>query len=445
MYRIRRLTGGEVNLASLDELAAAIAAGAVTADAEIYHQRADRWLPIANHPHFRIAKDRSQSPARKPTPVPSPVAGMSTQPALRLMRSDMNAATPSSEARPVSRWTPPQRAMGTAPRSSGSAAPAIEPTVSHVVEFVAETPAVAPTPAPVDPPRPKRVEQATVGLPLLDIDMPEPPRAIRQPTPMPSPAKQQMPLALPEPGPMPIAARQPTPMPSPATWPTMQSAPRTAPRLERTPVSAPLRQPTPAPVPVRVPTPAPVAVAAPMPWAPPAVEPSLDLPPAVTDFSAPEEAPAIETELAGVAAEPGSRASSRWPMVAGAVVLMAAAAFLALRPRADVDSLEPMPVAAAPAALPTPSTTGASMGYAASARPQITPIVPPGPSLELAEERLQPIEQTVVPAAPKLTGAVPESALRNVGAIDVPMDPTVEQRHRALEETRRQIESQMQR
>ena len=72
MYRIRRLTGGEVTLASLDELAAAIAAGTVTADAEIFHQRAERWLPIANHPHFRIAKDRAQSPVRKPTPVPAP-------------------------------------------------------------------------------------------------------------------------------------------------------------------------------------------------------------------------------------------------------------------------------------------------------------------------------------------------------------------------------------
>jgi hypothetical protein len=101
MYRIRRLTGGEVNLASMDELAAAIAAGTVTADAEIHHQRADRWLPIANHPHFRIAKDRAQSAARptpKATPTPAPTAAA---PTLRLVRTDRvePAASDSSAGR----------------------------------------------------------------------------------------------------------------------------------------------------------------------------------------------------------------------------------------------------------------------------------------------------------------------------------------------------------
>ena len=73
MYRIRRSNGREVTLASLDELAAAIAANTVTPDAEIHHQRADRWLPIASHPHFRLASDRARTMERPaPRTVPAP-------------------------------------------------------------------------------------------------------------------------------------------------------------------------------------------------------------------------------------------------------------------------------------------------------------------------------------------------------------------------------------
>ncbi|HEX5817851.1 MAG TPA: hypothetical protein VFY20_03180, partial [Gemmatimonadales bacterium] len=205
MYRIRRPTGGEVTLASLDELAAAIVAGTVTADAEIHHQRADRWLPIANHPHFKIASDRAGSavrPALKATPTPAPTTA---QPALRLVRSDMGSpAGVTPESRPASRWTPPRPAPAT-PRNSGSAVPAVEPS-GELMEFVAEAPA-AEAPAAEQPVRPKRVEPATAGLPMLDIEMPQPPRPMRAPTPMPAPI----------------------------SWPTMHSKPRAEPVAPRAP------------------------------------------------------------------------------------------------------------------------------------------------------------------------------------------------------------------
>jgi hypothetical protein len=432
MYRIRRLTGGEITLASLDELAAAIVAGTVTAEAEIHHQRADRWLPIANHPHFKIASDRASSaasPAPKTAPIPA-------QPALRLVRSDMSASAAAPlESRPASRWTPPRPSVAT-PRSTGSAAPAMEPP-SQLVEFVAEAPA-AEAPA-AEPVRPKRIEPATAGLPMLDIEMPQSPRPMRAPTPMPAPI----------------------------SWPTMHAKPRAEPVAQKTaePVAPKAAEPVAAaaaPTPVAVIAPEPVveviAASAPEPVAPVAVAPepvssmpwqvaedSLDVPPPVSHFdtaSAPIE-PVMELEPAMATAEPSAHpAKSRWPMYVGAAVVLGAMAFFALRPRADVESLAPKPTAPV-ASKGAPASSGISVdAHAASMRPQITPIVPSGPSAEVTDPTPEPAAAPVVPAAPRIKDMVPSSA---VGNLDLQLDPTAAQRQKALEETRRQIETQMQR
>jgi len=324
------------------------------------------------------------------------------------------------------------------PRPQGSAARAVDPA-STVSEFVAEKPVeeVLPAPAPAEPPKLRRVEPATAGLPLLDVEMPAPPRREappRAPTPMPS--RMQMPLALSEPGPMPIGTRQPTPMPSPAPLLT-HTEPRSEPRFER------VTSPVPEPVVV-----APISVI-PTPWTPPAVESSLDLPPSVLDFSEPpvaiETATTLDVVFAAVAESAHVRTSSRWPMVAGAVMMAALIAFLALRPRAQVESLEPKPLASAPAAgrFAPSNTAGAPVNGLDASRPQITPVVPPGPSDATTELATKPTTNTVVPAAPKLSG-IPASTLSNMGALDIPTDPTAPTRQKALEETRRQIETQMQ-
>ena len=425
MYRIRRLTGGEVTLASLDELAAAIAAGAVTSESEIHHQRADRWLPIANHPHFKLASDRAGSmPQSSPESAPMP-ASAPAQPALRLVRTDM-AASPATtpETRPTSRWTPPQRSSAPvpapAPRPSGSAVPALE-RQSQVVEFVAQPPtAEVPTPEPV---RPKRIEPATAGLPMLDVGMPQPSRP----------------------------ARAPTPMPSPVSWPAMHAKPRPESVIPKAPEPAPV-----APVavivpePVRVPVisapvaelviPESVAVAVasepspepPVAWQIP--EMSLDVPPPIDDFSiAPE--PLTEPELLPALAGFAAHSKSRWPMYVGAVTVAGAIAFFAMRPRANVESLAAKPVAA-PVAARHSSAPSTIDGQAQ--RPQVTPDVPPGPS----EAATTPDAAPVVRPAPKLSAAVRASAVEN---LDLQMDPTAASRQKALEETRREIESQMQR
>ena len=455
MYRIRRLTGGEVNLASMDELAAAIAAGTVTADAEIHHQRADRWLPIANHPHFRIARDRAQSaarPAPKATPTPAPTAAA---PTLRLVRTDMGTSPgTAAEARPASRWTPPQRSPAPALRPSGSALPATEPP-NQVLEFVAEPAASTPAAEPV---RPKRVEPATAGLPMLDIDMPEPPRPMRAPTPMPTPiswpsmhTKARTEPATPkasEPvvptAPEPLSPKPAEPeIAAPSPVPMATIAPEPAPAIE---VPESVQSPAPAPVAITE-TPAPT-VKPPMPWLAPEAEVALDVPPSISDFSQPVVAAepdlASEPEMAGVAVASSSTAgASRWPMYVGALVVLAVAAFLALRPRTQTESLGPKPVAApAIATAPTAAAPATAVGAPpVSTRPQITPIVPAGPSNAVPEPQLEPLEREVVPAAPKFADIAPAS----VGTIDVKIDPNAARRQQALDETRRQIESQMQR
>jgi len=55
MYRIRLVSGKEQIYPTIQELTAGVQRGEVTAEAEIYHQRSERWLSIESHPHFRMA------------------------------------------------------------------------------------------------------------------------------------------------------------------------------------------------------------------------------------------------------------------------------------------------------------------------------------------------------------------------------------------------------
>ena len=64
MYRIRLASGAEETYHSMEEFAAALHGGTVTSEALIYHQRADRWLTVTNHPHYQIALNRAPGAAR---------------------------------------------------------------------------------------------------------------------------------------------------------------------------------------------------------------------------------------------------------------------------------------------------------------------------------------------------------------------------------------------
>jgi hypothetical protein len=395
MYRIRHSTGDELTLASMDELAAAVAAGRVTADAEIYHQRADRWLAIASHPHFKLAAERAQAlakPAKRPampTPAPAPMppaapsADLGGAPTLRLIKQADEAAP-----RVTTRWKEPPRLvkqpMALRSPSSAVPAPSAEPTPEATTaraEPAAPAPAAGPEPVKIQAPevRPQpviqappppaaesakpvrtHVDRATAGLPLLDVgEMPPlPPRA---PTPKPSsrpvfdPAKLGLsgtssraatpapaPRA-PTPMPAPSAARQPTPMPAPAV--TRQPTPMPAPSATR--------QPTPMPAP-RQPTPMPAPVARPMMATPPD---SLDVPPPVRDFSEPWAPPAAATASAPAVEPPQTVVPQQAPV--------------AMTPAPA--AVPPVVEAIAPVRLPTPLPAPTVTMAAEPAHPGIAP------------------------------------------------------------------------
>lgn len=65
MYRIRLSDGRELEFPSVQEFSAAVQDGTVDGDATIFHRRAERWLPVREHPHFIQA--RTSAPASQPT------------------------------------------------------------------------------------------------------------------------------------------------------------------------------------------------------------------------------------------------------------------------------------------------------------------------------------------------------------------------------------------
>ena len=55
MLRIRLSSNEEVDYESTEQFTAAVRAGAVRADATIFHAKSERWLPVSSHPAFRLA------------------------------------------------------------------------------------------------------------------------------------------------------------------------------------------------------------------------------------------------------------------------------------------------------------------------------------------------------------------------------------------------------
>ena len=85
MYRIRLASGQEQVYPSIQELTAGVQRGEVNAEAEIYHQRTERWLSIQSHPHYKMAVEGGGAarPSRlkltRPT-SPAPASGVRPTP-----------------------------------------------------------------------------------------------------------------------------------------------------------------------------------------------------------------------------------------------------------------------------------------------------------------------------------------------------------------------------
>lgn len=160
MYRIRLASGDETTFHSMDEFAAALHGGTVTAEALIYHQRADRWLSVTNHPHYQIALTRAQSQGAK--------NGDASK------RQVISAVRPSGEV-PATRVTPSVESAVSAPPRKLTIPAAKKPEVP-VAQAVRTQPqpnggsktTVLPlrTPAKVEP----KVPDLGEGLDLVDVE-----------------------------------------------------------------------------------------------------------------------------------------------------------------------------------------------------------------------------------------------------------------------------------
>jgi hypothetical protein len=176
MYRIRLASGDEKTFQSMDEFAAALQGGTVTAEALIYHQRADRWLSVTNHPHYQIALTRGQAKTGEASKrqVISAVRPAGEVPATRV--------TPSVEApaSPVRKLTIPTARK---PEAAPSPVPAAQPVTPQPPANGTESrTTVLPLRAPVKAPEPV-VPDLGDGLDLVEEPVAEAPKRASTATP----------------------------------------------------------------------------------------------------------------------------------------------------------------------------------------------------------------------------------------------------------------------
>lgn len=159
MYRIRSGSGTEAVYNSLEEFSAAVRRGAVAAEDEIFHLRANRWLDVKSHPHYRLAIGGAGHQDAKPHPAPpsaspaSPVAPVRPAPGHPPVRSSQTAPGPRLVAEPAQVAAParPQKSKDLAFIDLGGPAPGSQrnPTVIEARKVPAPIPAKAePRPAP---------------------------------------------------------------------------------------------------------------------------------------------------------------------------------------------------------------------------------------------------------------------------------------------------------
>src|SRR5262245_24699174 len=111
MYRIRSSSGEEAVFKTLEEFNAAVRSGIITAEDEIFHSRANKWLDVKSHPHYRSALgwDEENGNGNGPRHTPPGTAKPSLSP------FGVQAAPPSL-TKPARHHSGQRPAIGTAPR-----------------------------------------------------------------------------------------------------------------------------------------------------------------------------------------------------------------------------------------------------------------------------------------------------------------------------------------
>jgi len=438
MYRIRSASGTEASYSSLEEFTAAVRRGNVAPEDEIFHSRANRWLDVKSHPHYRIAMNWSGplsadvifSPAPAPPPAPAPVkpaaqsaeAGSHNGAPMRLQVAEIPAV-----AKPAA--TTVYRPQLAAEAQAKSAAPASAPAAKPA--------------APVPPPQPRPAAKAK-ELTFLELNEPHPAPAAspgrqnatiieaRRP-PVPPPTSAKPPTKAPEFLVMDTGLERPTrssngqraitgdadmlfDTPVAETLPPSQAAVSVPPTSVAPAVAAPAAA-TPAAHMPAAPTPTPKPLAQPRPRVPPkaeiirvaAIEDDLDIP----------GPPLLESPIVAVspAAEPRptpvSRGSLGLVIGCGAVVMLAAGALIFWRPWAGKAQAALSNTTAQPAAgaqvQGLPAFAGATETTSAAGA-LVKPIPAASLSVAIADSAHASDSEQVIAPRPSLQAEVPVPA-----------------------------------
>ena len=202
MYRIRSASGNEVSYGSLEEFSAAVRRGEVHPEDQIFHTRANRWLDVKSHPHYRSATTwhghepaaaaAPRAPAQPTAPAPAP-APAPARPA--------PSAPPSSSSRaqvferPVIRSAPQTTVRPQLQPAPAAPVPAPEAVTAQRAEAASTVAPKPESPQRYGPPRKSKElafldlgDSASAAKPKAALAEPSPPKPEAKSEPKPAAA-----------------------------------------------------------------------------------------------------------------------------------------------------------------------------------------------------------------------------------------------------------------
>ncbi len=226
MYRIRSASGNEVSYNSLEEFSAAVRRGEVHPEDEIFHTRANRWLDVKSHPHYRSANTWQNHEPAAATGPRAPSAGTAALPSRPASAPAASASRAQVFERPVVRTAPqttvrpqlqpvtPEPPAARAEAAAPPAKPEVEeqkPRKSKELAFidVGDVPGTKPLPSMAEShPEPHQPEMKPAPVPIAQASVapPAPPKVAPTPTPV-------VPAVVAPPAPTPPVAAAPAPAP----------------------------------------------------------------------------------------------------------------------------------------------------------------------------------------------------------------------------------------
>jgi hypothetical protein len=208
MYRIRSASGNEVSYNSLEEFSAAVRRGEVHPEDEIFHTRANRWLDVKSHPHYRSALTwHHHEPSAAATAPRAPGSAGAGSPAAAPARPAPGSSASKAQVfeRPVVRIAP----QTTVRPQLQPAAPAPQAEPEQPAPKAEAVAAPKAEPEPVKPRKSKELSFIDVG----DVPGTKPLRSMMQ-TQLPEPETEPEPLPLPV-AEAPVVAEEPAVPPAP--------------------------------------------------------------------------------------------------------------------------------------------------------------------------------------------------------------------------------------